>query len=241
MDAILRRRTFDRRLFAAAAILFPLTVLVGFAPTYYLKGLFGGPPLQSWLLHAHGLLMSAWVTLFVTQVWFISSKRVRLHRRLGYAGIGLGLLILPVGLITALRAAKYSSTFAPPGISPLAFIVVPAFDLLMFAGLFGAAIYYRRQPSTHKRLMLLTAINFLPPAIARISIPALTATGPLWFFGFPAVLALLCVVWDAWHNGRLNRVFLVGTAALIASYVVRLAIMGTEGWMQVAQWLVEFV
>ena len=100
------RRLFDRRLFKAAAILFPLVILAGFARTYYIKGLFNVPPLPSLLVHAHGLVMSAWVALFVTQVWFISSRRIRLHQRLGYAGLGLALLILPVGFVTALRAAN---------------------------------------------------------------------------------------------------------------------------------------
>jgi hypothetical protein len=126
------RRLFDRRMFKAAAILFPLVILAGFARTYYIKGLFNVPPLPSLVVHAHGLLMSAWVALFVTQVWFISSRRVRLHQRLGYAGIGLALLILPVGFVTALRAAKYGSASTPPGVSPVGFLIVPLFDLVMF-------------------------------------------------------------------------------------------------------------
>jgi hypothetical protein len=91
-------------------------------------------------------------------------KRVRLHQRLGYAGVVLAALVIVVGFVTALRAAKYGSASTTPGVLPLAFLIVPLFDLLMFAILFGAAVYYRRRPATHKRLMLLTVINFLPPA-----------------------------------------------------------------------------
>ena len=119
------------------------------------------------LVHVHGVLMTAWVVLFVTQVWLVSSKRIRLHQRLGYAGIGLGSLIVVVGFVTALRAARYGAASTPSEVSPLAFLAVPLFDLVMFVALFGAAIYYRRRPAEHKRLMLLTAVNFLPPAIAR--------------------------------------------------------------------------
>jgi hypothetical protein len=235
------RRLFDRRMFKAAAILFPLVILAGFARTYYIKGLFNVPPLPSLVVHAHGLLMSAWVALFVTQVWFISSRRVRLHQRLGYAGIGLALLILPVGFVTALRAAKYGSASTPPGVSPVGFLIVPLFDLVMFTMLFGAAIYYRKKPAQHKMLMLLTAINFLPPAIARIPIDSLRALGPLWFFGLPTVLALSCVGLDLRRNRRVNGVFLAGALLLIASYVVRLALMPTNGWMATARWLTSFV
>ena len=233
-------RLFDRRLFLVAAILFPLIVLAGFARTYYLRVFFDVPALPSPVVHAHGLVMTAWVALFVTQVWFISSRRVKLHQRLGYMGVGLGVLIIVTGMPTALRAAKYGSPSTPPDVAPLAFMIVPLFDLLMFAILFGAAVYYRRRPAAHKRLMLLTAVNFLPPAIARIPVASLQALGPLWFFGLPTVLMLLCLGLDARRNG-VHRVFLIGIALLIGSYAVRLAIMGTGTWMQVAQWMTSFV
>ena len=239
MSEVSRARAFDRRLYMAAAILFPVIVVAGFARTYYLRGFLGGPPLPSMVVHAHGLVMTAWVALFAAQVWLISSRRVRVHQRLGSAGVVLGVLILGTGLAAAVRAAKYGSASTPPDVPPLAFLAVPLFDLLMFAVFFGAAIYHRRRPAAHKRLMLLTVVNFLPPAIARIPIASLQAAGPLWFFGFPTFLVLLFLWLDARTHG-LNRIFLVGTLLLIASYVVRLAIMGTDAWMRVALWLTSF-
>jgi hypothetical protein len=236
----LERRLFDRRLFKAAALAFPLIVLAGFARTYYLKGFFDVPPVASMIVHAHGLLMTAWVALFIAQVWLIAGRRVRVHQRLGYAGIGLAILIIGVGFVTAVRAAKFGATSTPPGVSPLGFLVVPLFDLLMFAILFGAAVYYRKKPAEHKRLMLLTAVNFLPPAIARIPIASLQATGPLWFFGFPTVLVLFCIGLDTWRYRKPNAIFLTGALLLIASYVGRLALMGTETWLAVAEWLTGF-
>jgi hypothetical protein len=47
----------------------------------------------------------------------------------------------------------------------------------MFAMLFGGAVYYRKKPAAHKSLMLLTAINFVPPALARIPIAPLLNLG----------------------------------------------------------------
>jgi hypothetical protein len=235
------KRVLDRKLFFVSAIGFPLIVLAGFGRTYYLKGFFDVPPLASSLVHVHGLLMTAWVALFVTQVSLISTRRVRVHQRLGYAGIGLAVLILAVGFVVAVRAAKFGAFSSPPGIPRLAFLLVPLTDLVMFAVLFGAAVYFRKRPANHKRLMLLTAVNFLPPAVARIQIASLQALGPLWFFGFPTVLALACVGWDTWRNERLNTIFLAGTILLIVSYVGRLILMGTTTWMSVATWLTSFV
>jgi len=235
------RRLFDRRLFKVAAIAFPLLVLAGFARTYYVRGLFDVPPLPSPIVHLHGLVMTAWVVLFITQVWLISSKRVRVHQRLGYSGIGLGVLILPIGFVAAVRAAKYGSASTPPGVNQLGFMIVPLFDLIMFTIFFAAAIYYRKRPAQHKMLMLLTAINFLPPAIARIPIAPLQALGPLWFFGFPTVLTLACIGLDRWRYGRLNIIFLAGALLLIASYVTRLILMNNPAWLRAAGWLTSFV
>lgn len=241
MDSSVERRLFDRRLYLAIAILFPAIVLLGFARTYYLKGLFATPPLPSGLVHVHGLVMTAWVVLFVAQVRLISTKRIRLHQKLGYASIALAVLIIATGLPTALRAAKYGSTSTPRGVPPLSFLLIPTFDLVMFALFFGAAIVYRRRPASHKALMLLTVLNFLPPALARIPIAWLQATGPLWFFGFPTFVALLCLIVDARRHARVNKVLAVGTALLVASYVGRLALMTTPAWMSTAAWLVTFV
>jgi hypothetical protein len=186
-------------------------------------------------------LMTAWVVLFVAQVGFISAKQIRLHQRVGYAGIGLATLIIASGIPTALRAAKYGSTSFPPDVPPVSFLIVPLSDLLMFALFFGAAVYYRRRPAAHKGLMLLTALNFLPPALARIPIPSLQALGPPWFFGLPTALALLCLFLDARHSGHVNKVFLTGTLLLVASYVGRLALMNTGAWISVATWMISLV
>jgi hypothetical protein len=228
-------RGFDRRLYLLAAIVLPLIILAGFARTYYLKEFFGAPPLPSLLVHVHGLLMSGWVLLFIVQVWFISSKRVKLHQRLGYLGIGLGVLILGVGFFTAVAAAKYGSASAPPDIPRLAFLAVPLGDLLVFAVLFGAAIYYRKKPANHKRLILLTMLNFLPPALGRIAF--LQPLGPLAFLGIPVLLALVVFFVDLSMTRRLNKVFLAATIFFIAAEPMRIVVASTDVWMRFATWL----
>jgi hypothetical protein len=232
-------RQSDRRLFAAVALLFPLIVFIGFARTCYLKAAFGSPPVPSLLVHVHGLVMTAWVFYFVAQVWLIRSNRARVHMRAGMLGIALAIVVLVVGFFTA-AAAAFGSASAPPDIPPLSFMIVPMTDLVMFAGLFGAAIYYRKRPAHHKRLMLLTVINFIPPAIARIPIESLQAAGPLFFFGVPAAMILGLLVYDTWRNRKLNRVFLIGSIALIASYPIRLMLMGTSAWTSFATWITSW-
>ncbi|MFN6965044.1 MAG: hypothetical protein ACK4S4_14945 [Pyrinomonadaceae bacterium] len=228
-------RRFERRLFWSAAILFPLIVAAGFARTYYLKAVFGTPALPSLMVHLHGIAMSAWVLLFIGQVWLISSKRIRVHQRLGWVGIGLAAVVVVTGAFVAVAAGRSGSASFPPDIPRLSFMIVPLADLLVFVLLVGAAVYYRKKPASHKRLMLLTAINFLPPALARIGF--LAPFGPLAFFGIPAALAVAAVALDRWRTGKFNTVFVVASVLSIATYPLRLIVSTTDAWLRFAAWL----
>jgi hypothetical protein len=231
------RRAFERRFFLMIAILFPIVVLIGFAPTYYLKGLFNSPPVPRLIVHVHGFVMALWVVLFMAQVFLIRSMKIKTHQRLGLASIFLGLTIIVTGLMTAVAAAKYGSNSTPPGAQPLEFLIVPFGDVLVFAALFAAAVYYRRNAPNHKRLMLLTVLNFLPPAIARFPFGLTESFGPLWFFGVPDLLAVIFVIADTWRNRKVNKVFLAGALFLIASHWLRLAVASSPTWVNFATWI----
>ncbi|MEQ1606736.1 MAG: hypothetical protein ABL999_17880 [Pyrinomonadaceae bacterium] len=233
-------RRSDRRLFLLASAFFAIVIFIGFGPTYYFKLLSGSLPAGSILIHTHGSIMTAWVMLFILQVFLIRTKRAKVHMNLGVLGIALAILLVFIGFLTAVAAAKYGSASTPPGIPPLSFLIVPLTDILVFIGLFGAAIYYRKRFADHKRLMLLTVLNFLPPAIARIPIEPVRALGPIVFFGVPVLLAIGLVAYDTWRNRKLNRVFLIGSLILIASYPLRLAVSGTETWIAFAGWLTSW-
>ncbi len=235
MNQPIDTRSSERKLFAAVAILFPLAVLIGFAPTYYLKFAFADTPL-SLLVHAHGLFMTAWIALFVTQVFLISSKRVKTHQRLGILGITLAPLLVVLGVMTGIASAARGG--GVPRIPPLSFLIVPIGDVIVFAILFASAIYYRRKPANHKRLMLLTVLNFLPPALGRF--PFEWASTPPFFYGVPDLLAIVLVILDTLHNRRLNKVFLAGALLMIASHPLRITLAGTDTWLRIAAWLTSF-
>jgi hypothetical protein len=226
----------DRRLYAWVAFFIPLVVLAGFARSYYLKGIFGTPALPNLLVHLHGFVMTAWVVLFVAQVWLVASRRTRVHQRLGVLGAALAASVVVVGIATAISAAARGASPGPPA---LQFLVVPFGDMLVFAILIGTALYYRRRLETHKRLMLLAAVNLLTPAIARIPLNFIETGGPLAFFGLTDLCVLACVVYDTIKHRRLHPAFLWGTLLIVASQPLRLMLAGTDAWMRFATWLVS--
>ena len=228
----------DHRLYIWVAVFIPIIVLAGFARTYYLKGLFGTPVLPGLLVHLHGIVMTSWVVLFVAQVWLVSTRRTKLHQRLGVWGAILAALMLLVGVLTAIFGAARGSSPGPP---PLQFLVIPLGDLLVFAILVGTALYFRRRLDLHKRLMLLATVSLLPPAIARIPLQFIATGGPSVFFGLADLCVLACVVFDSVKYRRLHPAFLWGTLLIVASQPLRLLLAGTDAWMQFAASLVGLV
>jgi hypothetical protein len=231
-------RVSDRRLYILAAIVTPLIVLAGFARTYYLKPFFGTPDLPGRIVHLHGIVMTAWVLLFITQISLAATRRTRVHQRLGIAGGVLAALVVVVGVLTALFAAARGQSPGPP---PLAFLIVPLGDMLIFSVLIGLALYFRRKLQVHKRLMLLAAINLLTPAIARIPLSFITNGGPLAFFGLTDLVLLGFVAYDTFKHRRLHPVFLWGSIFIIALQPLRLLLAGTSVWMNFAAALVSLV
>lgn len=238
INADVRRSGRDHRLYKWFAILMPLIVLVGFAQTYYLRGILNGPALPSLLVHVHGAVMTSWVILFVVQVWLVASRRTKVHQRLGIIGALLALLVLIIGVMTAVYAAARGASPGPP---PLQFLVVPLGDMLLFAIFVGSALYFRRRLDIHKRLMLIGAVNLLTAAIARIPLNFILTGGPLVFFGLTDLCLVAFVLFDTIKHRKLHPVFLWGTLVFIASQPLRLLLAGTGGWMQFATWLVGFV
>lgn len=88
-----RRNTCMRFFYVGMAIVFGLVVFVGFSRTYYLKGIFGRPPLPL-LAHLHEALFTSWIALFLIQALLVERNRTDLHRRLGLAGAVLASLMI---------------------------------------------------------------------------------------------------------------------------------------------------
>jgi hypothetical protein len=233
--------TYDRVFYSGMAIAMALTVFVGFAPTYYLRALWGAPVSVTGttsltpLAHVHGALFTGWVLLFIVQTALVASHRVALHRRLGMAGAWLAAAMVVVGVSTAIAGAARGA--APPGVDPLAFLAVPLFDMALFAGFVTTAILWRRHKETHKRLMLLAYVSIIVAAAARL--PGVVSYGPLAFFGLAFVFALCGALYDLASRGRVHRVYLWGGAVLLVSVPARLAISETAAWRTFAEFVVH--
>lgn len=229
----------DRVFYSGMAIALAITVFAGFAPTYYLRPLFGAPRTVSGattltaLAHLHGALFTGWVLLFIVQTALVATHRTKVHQRLGIAGAALAAAMVVVGASTAIAAAARGA--APAGVDPLAFLSIPLVDILLFAIFVSAALWRRRQREAHKRLMLLAYISMMAAAVARL--PGVLPLGPFVFFGLAFVFLLIAVVYDLVSRRRIHPTYIWGGALLVVSVPGRLMMSGTETWRGIAEFL----
>src|SRR4051812_15476056 len=145
------RRTRGERLFLWGACVALFVVLLGFSRTYYLKAFFEDRSLSA-LVHLHGIVMTTWFATFLAQVLLVETGHVRVHRKLGIFSVSWAALVLLVGTVTAIVAARNGVSPGPP---PLVFLVIPLGDMLVFGSLVTLGVAYRKRADFHKRYMLL--------------------------------------------------------------------------------------
>jgi hypothetical protein len=221
-------RRFDRHLYLGASVLFFLLVFWTFARTFYLKAFFQTPALSP-LLHVHGAVMSGWVVLLVVQSGLVAAHRVRWHRRVGVFGAMWAVLVVALGSTTTLQAAVREVR----GHTEMAAgqIVITSLDLLQmlfFAGFVALAIWMRRRPDYHKRLMLLTVACMLPDALARL--PVSFMTNQLILVGLDGFV-LVCVGMDTLKHRRLHPAFAWGAGAFVVAFHLALYVTQTQAWI----------
>jgi hypothetical protein len=140
--------------------------------------------------------------------------------------------MIPLGLTLAIESAR--AGHAPPGLAPLEFLIIPVFDMLVFAPLVAAAVYYRRQAEMHKRLMLIATVSLLGAALARVTgTPG--AGGPLVFFGVADLLLLCGVLYDRRVRGIVHPAYKWGGGLVVGSQVVRMALLKSALWLTIAE------
>jgi uncharacterized membrane protein YozB (DUF420 family) len=234
-------RAAERRFYAGMAWAILVTVLLGFGRSYFLRPLFPAlhattPPERFFYL-VHGTLFTAWIVLLVVQPALIATRRVALHRRLGWAGTGLAAAMVVAGIAGAILAARRPTGFMGIPVPPAQFLAVPLFDMALFALFVALAIVRRRDAQAHKRFMLIASINLLAAAIARI--PLGLPPNPLIFFGGQDLFFVPLVIWDLKTGRRIHPATLWGLVVTLLSQPLRLMLSGTEAWASFAGWLLR--
>ena len=234
-----------RGFFFWTAVLLFVLLLVGFAPSFFLRVVFDGPPI-AWHLHVHGIVLTSWYGWLVLQTGMIRYGRIATHRRLGVAGIALGAAVCVAGplatvnLVSSLQAEGLDwSTdmsvlprFGIEGMTMEQFAGFVVFanlgSIVAFATLLLAAVLLRHKARSHKRLMLLASIALFPPVLARLSRwPVFGGEDGPFIPLTLLVLLLTVVVHDFVATRRVHRATLAGVGVIIVTAVAGQVLSGT--------------
>ena len=219
-----------------------LVVLVGFSRSFFLMPLFGTMP--DWaakepIFYLHGTVFSAWFALLAWQTYLIRERSLRLHRRIGYAGAGLGTIVVLLGCYAALRAANRPGGFIGVPFPPAQFLAVPLFGMALFAAFLGLAVINRHRPASHKRLILLASIDLLGAPVARL--PLMLPALPVWLDSLVYTAFVIALgYWDLRTRGKLRAETVFGGSALVAINFAALPVGSTAAWQSFALWMMSF-
>ncbi len=242
------------RYFVNYAILCLAVAVLGFLPSFWM-------PLGSLrygdngLVLAHGLVFTAWPVLFLWQTIQVEGGRIANHRAWGLAGVSLATMMLLVGIATVESQLTQRLAFGY-GDRARAFAIAPLSNVVLFFGLFVAAVANVARPGWHKRLMMCASAVVLVPAFARVFMylvdgrplgpPPLNAPPGLPEMVLrPAGLVLILMLGAATidkrrRGGALHPAWVWGIGAFATISIGRIAAARTESWYAITDALVAF-
>jgi hypothetical protein len=239
----------DRWIYVFMAGLFFVTVLVGFIPDSrsMLAAVEAGerPPLPP-ILHLHAIAMGAWISLLLVQTTLVATGRRAQHRKLGLVAVGLVPVMLFgfVGVVAPRFAALAS--LPPDAMSPDAlanakmiasnFLLEQSRVTVLFAAFATWALLVRRKdPETHKRLLILATLIPLPAAYDRIEwLYTTMPTSPTTVHLYLLLWLAPALLYDIWRRGSVHRAYVIGIAANLPFIVFSHVAWGAPWWVATA-------
>jgi hypothetical protein len=169
-------------------------------------------------VHLHALLMVGWLGLFIAQNR-LAANNVRLHRKLGFAGVALACAMLAMGWFIAFATLKVHRL--PPGLNAACFFASTIAEITVFAGLVAWALVRRRDPEWHRRLMFGATIMICGgPGFSRL-LPNPLSVAPVAVWIYLAVdVALLAIILfhDRRTRGAIHAATLWSAASIGVAY-----------------------
>jgi hypothetical protein len=223
-----RNGLVDRYFYFAMALLFPVIVISGFSRTVG-QNLFSAAIPRPTILWVHAAAFSAWVLVYFCQSALIRTHNVKWHRFFGWFGASLGAVMIPLGLATSVAMGRFNAVqLHRPDPT---FQSVPFWDMTAFSSCLILAIYWRRKPELHRRLLFIGSCCLMAAPFARF----VTEYG--LFYPCLDVVILLGVVRDLLVNRRVHTVYRYGLPLVIAgqSVAVYLWIGAPSWWMNLSK------
>ncbi len=188
------------------------------------------PPL---IMHLHGAVYVAWLLLVVGQIFLVEKGDIRLHKWLGWATAIVSAIMVPLGLTAAF--VDEARRLGQPGSDPQ-FLALEFEEMIAFSTFIVAGLLLRRDPASHKRLMILSAVAISDAGFARVWLNEfkIVPPGPFgfwiqYFWGI-ALMLIAMIGWDLYRRRRAHPTVLAGAAFLIGAEAVVSILQFSPGW-----------
>jgi len=224
----------SRYFYLCMSLVLAAIVILGFSRTAN-ANLFHANPPRPLLLWIHGAAFSTWIVFFVAQSALVRARKVSVHRLLGWFGAGLASVMVVLGFTIAVVMARFDTVVLQQK-DVNAFLSVPFADMMIFGSCIAMAIYWRKKPEYHRRLIFIASCQLMDAAIGRFD----------FMFNhnlfFPALdcLIVLGMVRDWIVDKRVHKVYLYALPLLmvvqsLATYAWRI---NPKWWQGITQAIV---
>jgi len=235
------RKAAERKFYSRMALFLVLLVLLGFGPSFYLRGVVPSYPRPNPTLPPavllHAAVFTLWMAAVVAQTQLIAARKHAVHMKLGMLTVLLALLMIPVMYLTA--AWQVARANQPPFTDPLTWTIVPIAVIIPFAVLVWNGWSKRRDVQWHKRSMMSAAILIvMGPAIGRLPIAPPTLVGITVQFAIGLLLFAPLFLWDRKTIGHAHPATKLGFTMAVISVAIPLIVFWTGAdWPSVARHL----
>ena len=221
------RRASERKFYSRMALFLVFVVLLGFGPSFYLRGVVPSYPRPNPTLPPavifHGSVFTLWMLAIVAQTQLIAARKHAVHMQLGKLVFLFAILMIPVMYLTAVWQVARANQ--PPFTDPLSWTIVPLAVIIPFAIVVWNGWEKRRDVQSHKRLMLSAAIMvMMGPAVGRLPIAPPTVVGITILFLLGLALFTPLFLWDRRTIGHIHPATRLGFSLAALSVAIPLAV-----------------
>ena len=197
-----RNGILNRYFYFAMSLLVAAIVVSGFKRTVN-DNLFHPAVPRPFILWIHGSAFATWVIFFICQSTLVRIHKVSWHRFFGWFGAGLATVIVPLGVTTSIVMTRFDKVqLHQTGID--AFLSIPFYDMIAFGVCIALAIYWRKRPELHRRLVFIATCGLLDAAFGRFDY----LFDHNLFFPCLDLVILLGVARDLLVDRRVHKVYL---------------------------------
>ena len=123
-------------------------------------------PPRPLLLWFHAAAFSAWIVLFIAQSALVRVRKVNVHRTLGWFGAALAATMVVSGFVVSVVMLRLDMIVLHRK-NVASFLSILWCDMIIFGACMALAIYFRKRPEYHRRLVFMATCQLMQAAFVR--------------------------------------------------------------------------